>query len=285
MPGQTMPCNFHGDPLVVDSLILTPMDVVEGVGQVAALDRRSGAPVWYYPEAGGFSTDLILDGLRLFAVSTSDELHCLDVRSGELLWFYRRESELHTLSVSPVVVGPHVIFGARDGTVTALRADSGGIVWQRQLDDRVATHLLAHGAHVYCGTASGMVYKLRAQDGRIADSLELPGPLVGHPLLVGGLIVFIADSERELAAVDTSLSGVVWTSTAEGAWSSHRPRMWGSWILGGDSKGRLVALSPTDGSAGGVLVVGGTVRGIGHHAGAVYVGTLEGVIHVYATGE
>src|SRR5262245_66470786 len=66
--------------LPVDQLVFVGLN-----GWVAALDRDSGAVVWYCSDLNSGHTTLLLDGDRLI-VSTNGYLYCLDPQNGKIVW-------------------------------------------------------------------------------------------------------------------------------------------------------------------------------------------------------
>lgn len=110
---------------------------------VRAIDIATGSDVWTfsYPEPGsdnfGFarSTPVVVDG-KVYTLSRSGRLHCLDAGSGRKLWSrdikadFGGEAPGYLYSMSPRVDGDKVIVcpGGRTG-VAALNKDSGETIW------------------------------------------------------------------------------------------------------------------------------------------------------------
>lgn len=81
----------------------------------------------------GDDAPIIAAGRVLLTPRDSDELHCLNLQDGGLLWKAPRASRLHVAGI----VDGRVIIVARDG-VEALALDGGRPVWRRAFDPGVA---------------------------------------------------------------------------------------------------------------------------------------------------
>lgn len=289
--------NFHGDPLVTDSLIITGCDG-GGIGHLYAFDRATGAKRWMYPDERGFTTDLIRHGQILYAVSLHDELSCIEIATGQLLWYdLARSDRERPFSSSPAIAGDRVFFGNRSGMVKALSADSGHVIWSRNVRSLVSTALLTSGDDLFLGTADGDVFRLHQNTGEVLDSLALGVAAdaddrieqigtIGNMVLADSVLILLRNGGTELIGVECSLDSVRWRLPAESHWSSYRPHAWNGFILVGDRDGALCAVDPATGSVRGTAHFDGTIRGIGSDGSLLFIGTLQGALYAWRwTGE
>ena len=82
--------SFHGDPLVVDDLILIGTDqncVSDGVGHVYAFERDSGKVRWKY-RSTSVPTDILQIGSNVYFGSFQDKWSSVDLRTGSLNWSF-----------------------------------------------------------------------------------------------------------------------------------------------------------------------------------------------------
>jgi outer membrane protein assembly factor BamB len=69
----------------------------------------------------------VVAGQRVFVPSNADDtIRCLDIRSGQLLWQFTVNAPIR---ISPTVFEDCVYFGSDDGSVVALNAESGKMLW------------------------------------------------------------------------------------------------------------------------------------------------------------
>lgn len=74
----------------------------------------------------------VVAGRRVYLPSNADDtVRCLDLQSGKLLWQYTSDAPVR---VAPTVFQDRVYFGSDDGSVVALDAISGALVWNRKLE-------------------------------------------------------------------------------------------------------------------------------------------------------
>ncbi len=124
----------------------------QGREVVVSLDAASGETVWErgYEAAphpthvtqfgdGPRSTPLIV-GDRLYTIGVSGRMHCLDKRSGEVVWSHDLWGEEfggsvlnHGYSSSPIAYANlvYVLVGGEKGSIVALSQKDGRVVWRR----------------------------------------------------------------------------------------------------------------------------------------------------------
>lgn len=121
--------------------------------RVLCFDEATGAPLWtheydcQYKEVGyaaGPRASVIIDGDRAYSLGSMGHLHCLDAKTGEVVWSkdcntqYNIEMPIWGVSASPLIYKNLVIahIGGSDGAcVIALDKKTGAPAWQA-LDDR-----------------------------------------------------------------------------------------------------------------------------------------------------
>ena len=285
---------FHGDPLVTEDLIIFGSDGsrADSVAHVYALERATGKLHWKHRVPRGVATDIVRDGERLYAVSLTDHLICLDLRTGRLIWTFASGSSNEKLVLArwtPALSGRRLLFGGLDGLVYAVDAESGQLLWKRDLGSPIWTPMLLLANGLYVGTFDGRVHRLSQDSGAAVGQIDIGGLPFG-PLVPAGdsLLLLVASDDRgaTLKALDLSLGRVRWSrDPAAGKWTSARPFLWRQSVLAGSGQGELAAISPSDGSLSWSSILQGTIRGIGTGGARLYVGTLEGTLYAYVPAE
>ena len=74
---------------------------------------------------------VVSDGTRVFfGSSADDQVRCLDLATGELLWTFFAEGPVR---LAPVVHQGRVYFGSGDGSAYCLAADDGSLIWTHRV--------------------------------------------------------------------------------------------------------------------------------------------------------
>ena len=279
------PFEFHGDPLVTDSLVIAGSDLrtAGATAYLYAFDRETGAVRWKTGAGAGVMTDLPVFDRLLFGVTLGDELIALDRETGERAWSFASgaANDNFWMPSSPAVHGGHVFFGGLDGTLYALNARTGQLVWKRRLESRVSTGLVADDTGVYVGTSDGHLYLVDRETGDVTARADTGSAPTGRLVLAGGrLLAFLG--ENTLACYPGSLARPLWTRVGEKPWTSSRPYVWDDLALAGNEVGQVFAFRLADGEIVWSETFGGTIRGIGTSQDGLYIGTLKGEVHARA---
>ncbi len=278
------PVEFHSDPLVIEDLVVVGSDRRKpgGTAHLYAFERATGKPRWKYRVDLGVASDVVRIGPNIYALTLQDELLCVDWKTGELVWKSAtgQANEEFLLSSSPAASRDQIFFGGLDGTVYALDANSGAVLWRRDLSGRISTSVLLVVGSLYAGNTNRHLYRLDSGTGAVTADLateEIPA----ERLLFadGSLLVFFAD--KKLVCLDSSLKTIRWSKAASAPWSSSKPYAWKHAVLIGNEKGELFAYRISDGSLLWSEKFEGVIRGIGQSEDALYVGTIKGRVYAY----
>jgi len=220
-------------------------------------------------------------------------LLCLDKKTGRLNWSFHSgfTGTEFIWSRRPAVSGDRVLFGGITGILYAFDAQSGREIWKRDFGSRISTHLTASGDDVYLGTANGHLYRVTQKTGQVKGDFNIGVTPVGVPVIAqDALFVFLnpqgGDGGAEsLACLDLPLTKVRWSQTATSRWSLTRSYLWRDSVLAGNEAGEVLAFRVNDGSRLWAQLFKGTIRSIGGMGDVLYIGTLNGTVYAYSTGQ
>jgi outer membrane protein assembly factor BamB len=179
----------------IDTLFSSPAvsggRVYVGAGpDVYAVDAASGQILWVSrvasPSAGVWASPAVVQG-RLFVASNdafTPNTYALDAETGQLLWEAYNPIEV-TLS-SPAVSGGLVYIGSNDSVFTAHDADTGAIVWRKEIQSYNSSPAVANGV-VYAGGGLGL-FMLDAATGAILNSFDVGFAYYSSPVVVNGMV-------------------------------------------------------------------------------------------------
>lgn len=285
---------FHGSPLLAGDLVITSTDdrLPGGFGHVYALERETGRLRWKVRVERGVMSDVLRSGSRLYALSLGDELLCLDLETGHLNWAHQVGATIddtRSAVMTPVLSDGLVYAGGQRGTVEAIDARTGEVLWRQTVGVAIVAPLTLRGEDLYVPT-TGHLLRLDRRDGTRRAELDLAGDVFGAPVALGtDLIAFVNEplpdgscgGSQALKSVDGSLDSVRWTQKTIRGWSSSRPYLWRGNVLAGGEGGELAAFRPGDGKRAWSGTLSGVIRGIGTDGRILYVGTLKGTLYAY----
>lgn len=257
---------------------------------VRCLDLNSGTEAWTYryAEGGGdnygFSRATpCVDGGKVYTISRSGLVHCLDAASGQKVWSKSLATDLGggapqwLYAPSPVIDGKALIVipGGAKGAVAALDKDSGNVIWQGGGDDQCsyATPVPATigGVKQYVIFGAKALFGVNASSGarlwRVA--WETGCDVNAATPLVDGDRIFIASGYGHgcaMVKVSGSSASIVWQNKSIQAHFSSSVLYQGK-IYGIGDPGNLVCLNPSDGKVlwqQGGFEKGGLIMVYGH---------------------
>ena len=243
-----------GAPLPRRNLVIAP---VSGPGEsLAAYDAVRSSFLWRGKYGDVEMTPLMIDR-RIFFGTVAGTFACVDRESGELIWTRAipDNKRMKGVRASPASDGKLVIFGADDGIVYALDAETGRPAWERStgapvyagaalsdstvitaniegtivaLDLRsgaerwravagapVRSAAAIAGGVAILGTSTGTVMALRVDTGTLAWTAETGGPIAAAPT-VAGAFVYVGTLQREMLALGLEDGAILWRMSVPG---------------------------------------------------------------------
>ena len=200
---QTRLCDYQihqgygGSPLLYGDTVIVVADH-KGGGTVAALDRRTGVPVWKQPRPPfpNYSSPVVfrLFGRDQLILIGCDKVASHDPATGAVLW--EREGATTECVTTPVTDGERIFTsgGYPRNHVSAVRADgSARIDWENDQRDYVPSMLVRDG-HLYAVLDAGVAVCWESASGMQKWKQRLGGNFSGSPVLVGDRILATSES-------------------------------------------------------------------------------------------
>ena len=260
--GWASPVVVQGRVFVFDVELIKPT----ARERLHCFDERTGKVLWVYayeekygdwayvPERGaGPTATPVVDGNRIYIVGANGNTHCLDAKTGTVLWKknFGQEYQVAEMSCrpSPLIDGKLLIVftGAKPGaSVLALDKETGKEVW-KALDDPVSNSspiiITAGGRRQLIVWSDSSLASLNSVDGHTYwrepmntsnnDSAATP-VFQGNRLLVSGLMVDVsADVPRFLWPENRAPSKRVLSNTSSGLLRGeyvYTARGWGDFV-------------------------------------------------------
>ena len=194
-------------------------------GLLLCLRAADGSEVWRYATRGPILESPILAEDLVVYSNEADQVYALDSDTGKFRWQYKGETpEEYTLrGHAGVAVADGLVFtGFANGTMVALRQNTGSVAWLTSLKgdadrfvDVDGTPVVA-GQTVYVTSSSGGAYALDRTTGLVRWRLPVEG---AGGIAVDGGRIYVAAADRGIHAVDRA-GYVVWR---QGTWGGGEP--------------------------------------------------------------
>jgi outer membrane protein assembly factor BamB len=203
--------------------------VAAAVTALALLDRGSPAVprlAWIFESGSALaSRPAVADATVVFGTQRTRLVQAVDADTGEAVWSFETGDSVIS---DPAIAGGVVYIGGGDGSVYALRLDSGSLVWSSDAAEAPVGGGVAVAPDlglVFVGAQNGRLLALRATDGTPAWVFETGGEINGTPALAtrdGRPVVVIGGTDGYLRLIGAETGqevappveiGAVWFSS------------------------------------------------------------------------
>lgn len=198
----------ESSPVVVDGLVYFGSTD----GRLFAVGSESGRVRWAYDTGGRINASPSLFGLRVCISTYAGSVVCVRKDTGEKLWvtYVKRDAfRYESFYSSASTDGERLYAVSRSGTVVALDAQTGQIVWKGHVGGYGYTTPAVAEGKIYVGGFDGKLRALRAATGDEIWQTEVPGRILGAPVVIGDF-VFFSTLERKTYAARVSDGKIVW---------------------------------------------------------------------------
>lgn len=214
-------------------------------GVLLALDAQTGDERWRYQSRGPISQTPVATSELIVFSNEADQVVAIDAITGKYKWQYKTETpEEYTLRghAGVTVDGDLVFTGFSNGTLAALRRDTGSVAWSTSLKgdadrfmDVDATPLVI-GDRIYASSSSGGVYALDKGTGQVrwrvpfwdAAMPSSTGNVGG--LATDGKALYVSVADLGTYAIDLG-GNVIWRVGARGGGEPAAPVVFADLLL------------------------------------------------------
>jgi outer membrane protein assembly factor BamB len=193
--------------------------VVEGTaffgshdGRLFAVRADTGQIRWAYQTGGRINASPSVFGGRVCVTTYAGSFVCLDRRTGEEEWttYLKRDAfRYESFYASASSDGARLYSLSRAGTVYALDASSGRVVWRAGVGGLGYTTPAVAEGRVFAGGFDGRMRAFRATSGDELWSTEVNGRLLGAPVVIGPY-VFFSTLEKRTYALRVEDGAIAW---------------------------------------------------------------------------
>ena len=240
--------------------------VASDQGTVYALNQQDGETAWTVELNSEILASPVV-GSDVVVVRTGDgKVYGLGTYDGEVLWTISRQLPRLTLrgDSRPLIVQDIVFNGFSDGTLVALDAKNGRLLWDfpisfargtneiDRLSDIDTTPLLV-GDFMYISSYQQVTHALDVQKQRIVWSADVSS---FHTLAYDAAFLYVSDRQGEVHQIRRNTGEKVWSQKGLRLFNISAPIAIGSYVIVGDGKGSLYTMRKSNGDYVGKQALG-----------------------------
>lgn len=218
-------------------------------GELVAMDRADGSIVWRAQLSSEvLSMPIVQDGV-IVVRCIDGRVFGIDRQTGARIWVHDRSVPLLTLrgNSDPLGRAGQVFIGYEDGSVSALRAADGSVLWEQrvsvpegrteleQLSD-IDGPMVIVGSELYVVTYKGQLAGLALDSGRILWSKDLSSH---QGVSLQRTQLAVADRDDAVWVVDRRNGATLWRDDRLARRQITRPVFFGDFVVTVDQEGYL----------------------------------------------
>jgi len=226
---------------------------------LVALDLFTGRPRWKKPYGDVEVTPCLYRG-RIYLGNTAGTFFCAERATGDARWKFTlpANTTFKGIRSSAAADSGTVVFGAEDGRIYALDAETGALRWTFDTGAPVAASILITGGKAIAGNLRGTLTALDLYRGQLAWEAETGAPIYANAIPAGDLVV-VGNLAGSMSAFRTTDGMRAWKADLEGPVNSGGV-LAGSTIYVGTMKKFAYGLDPDDGAVTWKVEAGGRIR-------------------------
>jgi outer membrane protein assembly factor BamB len=223
----------------------------EGGGKLYALDRNTGQELWNFPPSaltGDFSTTTpaVANGIVYFGVNRGGPVvvYAVNAATGVRIWSHG--GSIAQIISSPTVLDGRVYVAFTDGTIRALDAATGQVIWSVEQDQGAYSSPAVAGGRLYIAIHNRGLLALDAATGATLWLSPIPGPQWSSPAVDNGRVFVGSRDDHKVYAFDAVTGQTLWTATTSD-WVHSSPAVANGVVYIGNEAGDLYAFNAATG--------------------------------------
>jgi outer membrane protein assembly factor BamB len=220
-------------------------------GKLHALDGNTGQELWNFPPDaldGDFAdaTPAVAKGIVYFGVNRGGPVvYAVDAATGVRIWSHG--GPLAQIISSPTVLEDRVYLAFTDGTIRALDAATGQIIWSVAQDQGAYSSPAVAGGRLYIALHNRGLLALDATNGATLWLAPIPGPQWSSPAVDNGRVFVGSRDDHKVYAFDAVTGQALWTATTSD-WVHSSPAVANGVVYIGNEAGDLHAFNAAIGA-------------------------------------
>jgi outer membrane protein assembly factor BamB len=220
-------------------------------GKLYALDSNTGHELWNFPPdalTGDFSstTPAVANGIVYFGVNRFiTVVFAVNAASGAEVW--RHNGPIANIVSSPTLIDGRVYVAFTDGSIRALDAANGQLIWGVMADQGAYSSPAIADGRLYIAFHNRGLLALDANTGATLWLAPMPGPQWSSPAVDNGRVFVGSRDDHKLYAFDAITGATLWTATTND-WVQTSPAVADGVVYIGNNAGNVYAFSAESGS-------------------------------------
>lgn len=182
--------------------------------KIYGLDAATGKPLWIAPGAGMYQSKAATDGMRFFVGGWDNFFRALDAKTGQELWNnkFGRAFYFAPAIASPAVGEGQVFVSSNDGTLHAMDAASGKVLWEVDGPAMGYSSPLFRDGRIYNGslTGTGLVFCFNAATGAKIWEAPTGSVIYDSSCAWGTNKVYVGSVNGIFSAIGTEAGAMQW---------------------------------------------------------------------------
>jgi outer membrane protein assembly factor BamB len=160
-----------------------------GPDHVYALRASDGSILWSYTSNGYIYASPSSEDTGMIYIASPEGISALQANSGSILWHLATQGagDNQPVIVDGVVYATSSVINGSSGTLDALRASDGKLLWQYQAETSLSVLLVSNGV-AYINSGHITLAALRASDGHRLWQRAIDATFIQPPQLVDGVL-------------------------------------------------------------------------------------------------
>src|SRR6266540_3911040 len=197
---------------VVDGKLYTA-DTGSANGKLHALDAATGQELWTFPSDAlpgdhAWTSPPVANGVVYFGVNRPiPVVYAVNATTGQEIWHHT--GPVANIVSSPALESDRIYVAFTDGTIRALDATNGQVIWSVTHPGGAYSSPAVAGGRLYIAIHNSGLLALDANTGSELWLAPMPGPQWSSPAVANG-VVYIGNNSGDLYAFNAETGSPVW---------------------------------------------------------------------------
>ncbi len=240
---------FESDGRIYSTPVLDGGSIYFGSGDnhIYSVSKK-GKLIWKYNTEGKVHSTPFVDESKVYIASGNGTLHCLNKKTGKLIWQFDAESEKpyglwdYYLS-SPIIEEGILYWGSGDHNIYALNPQYGNELWRFETEGVVHATPVVNEEGVFIGSFDGYLYKLNKYNGALVWKFKtigtqyFPKGEIQKAVTIHNDLVYFGSRDYNFYVVNAKTGTGSWNYRLPNGWIIATPLIYNNHIYYGSSDG------------------------------------------------
>ena len=235
--------------------------VTTGLGNIYSINLKNGKIIWKKKFIGQFSRPPSIKKNKIFTVSDDNQLLCLEINSGDVLWTHTGSIEEVSIigGSKPAIGNDIIVVSYSSGEIFALKINNGEVLWfddinsnnffNRNIINDIQSPVTILDKRVYVPTFSDNFIVYNITNGKKLWNLKFSSL---NPFVISGDVIYTIDISGRLLCLEKEAGKLLWAvqlqQTNDGEEVVWRgPLLSSNKLIVVSSTGSVISLSPFSG--------------------------------------